>query len=538
MRMPVFSAAAPGRCFPRGGRPFPLAAAAACLLVFLLGMGASLFLPVSVGHPWRGYYTVLLDAKADIGEISKTLASRGVGDFVSMATASVEISDYDRMEELPLRDIPRRLPPGDPRLDAFLKNAGNLFLGVGQAASENAGESRHILYFPASANPFALAWKLAPVLEGYSWSIVEWHTQRRIALLFLFCGIVAACVYFYPGLRPAVLVLALPWLSFLIHGDPAVFASGACAYFALVYLAEKAAACFDSYLLYGKGGPGSLLKDFLSRSAGGAVPLAAAVCLAALSGGGMLPLVPLACGLSGSLALAVLLALQRRSAHGRREHRLFMPLPILPRKWKGKNRRRVDMVPLVLALCLMAVPLVFRVSGAGAGAWLIPRPQDVPGINGFSRENLRRLWASGLDTGIPDFSDYLCHRAFQQGFFYGYPEELPLPDAKITLPRYREEGGIIKRTEDTLLTFDEIWYNRELEKAEKSGLGNLLLRQGIAKISLETAWRVRMDSAWVSRYTIIVALGLAVFALLRAGLSLNFAPGAKNFKMRRNQQEA
>ncbi|MDR1625713.1 MAG: hypothetical protein LBT33_04155 [Spirochaetia bacterium] len=537
MRIPVFPAAATGRAFPLGGRPFPAVAAAACILVFLIGMGASFFLPVFWGQPWRGYYTVLLDAKADIGEISKTLAGRGFGDFISAATATVEISDYGRMEELPLPDIQKRLPPGDPRLDAFLKGAPEIFRGVGQNASENAGESRHILYFPSAASPFALAWRLAPALDGYSWSIVEWHTGRRLVLLFLFCAIVAACVFFHPGLRPAALVLALPWLSFLVHGDPAVFAAGVFAYFALVHLTEKAVACFDGRLPpCGEGRPKSPLKDFLPRSADGAVPLAAAACLAGLSGGGMLPLVPLACGLAGSLALAFLLALHRRYACARREHRLFMPLPILPRKWKGKNRARADMAPLVLALCLMAVPPVFRASGAGA--WLIPRPQEVPGISGFSRENLRRLWASGPDTGIPDFSDYLCHRAFQQGFFYGYPEELPLPDTRITLPRYREEGETIKRTEDTLLTFDEIWYNQELERAESPGLANLLLRQGAAKISLETAWRVRMDSAWVLRYTLIVALGLLVFVLLRAGLSLDSALCMKNFKIRRKRQEA
>jgi hypothetical protein len=499
-------------------------------------MGASFFLPIFLGFTWRGYYTVLLDGKADIGEISELLAGHGFKDFLSAATAAVEISDYDRMEELPLREVQTRLPADDPRLDAFLKSAPDLFRGVTQNASESGGEGRHILYFPATGGPFSLARELASVLKDYSWNIVEWHTGRRIALLFLFCGIVAACVYVYAGLRLIVLILALPWLNFLIHGDPAVFAAGAFVYFALVYLAEKAAACFDHYLSYGEGGPKSAVKNFFARAAGGVLPLATAVCLAAVSGGGMLPLAPLACGITASLALAVLLALHRRYVHARREHRLFIPLPILPRKWKGKSRIRMDIAPLVLALCLMAVPLIFRVSGAGA--WLIPRPHDVADIGGFSRENLRRLWASGRDGDPPDFSDYLCHRAFQQGFFYGYPEEFPLPDTKITLPRYREEDGGIKRTEDILLTFDEIWYNQELERAEKPGLGNLLFRQGTAKISLETAWRVRIDSAWVWRYALITALGLLLFLPVRAGIFLNSALFIKNFRMRRNHQEA
>jgi hypothetical protein len=306
-----------------------------------------------------------------------------------------------------------------------------------------------------------------------------------------------------------------------------------------MYLAEKAAACFDAYLSYGHGSAASAAGEFLPRAAGALVLTGAAACLAASSGGGMLPLAPLACGITGSFAVVVLLSLHRRYVRARREHRLFMPLTILPRKWKGKKEDRVNIVLLALAVTLLAVPAVFRVSGTGE--WLIPKPHDVPDLNGFSRENLRRLWASGRDKSmpaLPNFSDYLCHRAFQKGFFYGYVEELPLPDTKIALPRYREEGGVIKRTEDTLLTFDEIWYNQELERAEKPGIGNLLLCQGIAEISLETAWRVRVDEAWILRYTIIITLGLLLFFLVRAEFFLNFALFMKNFKIGRNQQEA
>ncbi|MDR1315845.1 MAG: hypothetical protein LBK13_03130 [Spirochaetales bacterium] len=517
----------------RGGRASYIAAVCASVLIFLAGMGASLFLPAFFGFAWRGYYTVLLDAKADVAGISQDLERRGFQDFISAATARVEISGYDRMEEFPLEDIHRRFPQGDPRMDSFLQGAPALFRSE---SSGGGGEKRHILYFPATQSPFVLAWKLAPVLGDYSWTIVEWHTGRRVALLALFCAIVALCAYFYPRPRRAAFILALPWLNFLIHADPAVFAAGVFVYFAFVYLAEKACACFDYYLFYGEGRIKPALRNFIPQAAAAAAPLATAAGLAAVCGAGSLRFVSLLCGITGSLALAAVLALHRRYAHSRREHRLFMPLPVLPRKWKGNQRGRTNPAPLVLALSLMAVPCIFMVSGTGL--WLIPKPHEVPGLGGFSRENLRQLWASGRGGSIPGFSDYLCHRAFQKGFFYGYPEEFPLPDVKITLPRYLEENGVLKRTEQTLLTFDEIWYKEELERAEKPGIGNLLLRQGIAEISLETAWRLRIDSAWVVRYALIITAGFLVFLLVRAGASLNLQPGMKNFKIGRNQQEA
>ncbi|MDR1931416.1 MAG: hypothetical protein LBQ57_01210 [Spirochaetales bacterium] len=502
----------------------------ACVLVFVLGAGASFFVPVFFGFAWRGYYTVMVDERADIVRISGLLRERGFDDFVSEATAMVEISDFDTMEELRLCDVSSRLLPEDPRMDDFLAGARFLFRGVPAEASAGG---YHILYFPVRESPFSLAAKLGDVPGGYSWSIVEWHTGRRLLLLGIFCFFAGVCVYYNPGLRLAALVLALPWLNFLVHGDPGIFAAGALVYFALVYCAREAAAFFDRYVYDGE--PGLSPADLIRGGLPCGFPVCAAAALALFSGGG-LALIPLAAGLAGSCAVVVLLASHRKRARRRREHRLFVPLTILPRRWKGKTRGGAARAPLALALCLLAVPLAFRFSSAGAG--MIPRPHDVPGISGFSRENLRKLWALRKGGSLPDFSDYLCHRAFQQGFFYGYPQEFPLPGTKITLPHYTGGEASVTRTETTLLTFNEVWYKEELEKAEKSGIGRLLLRQGASGISVEMAGNVRAGGFRIVRYVFIIAAGLAPFLLMTAGFSLNCSADMKIFKLRRNQQEA
>jgi hypothetical protein len=530
-----------------GKRFFHIAVIPACILVLALGAAASFFVPVFFGFAWRGYYTVLIDGDADIARVSEELRGRGFEGFVSEATARVEISDFDVMEEVSLSDLPARLLPEDPRMDDFLAGARFLFRGVpagasraDSASSASASVGSHILYFPVRESPFSLAWKLSGVLDGYSWSIVEWQTVRRFLLLFLFCCVVFSCVYYNPGLRAAALVLALPWLNFLVHGDPGIFAAGVLVYFALVSCAREAASFFDHYVYEGHPASGFRLPAGLARrAAAGAFLVCAAIALAVSSGGG-LSLIPLAAGLSGSAAAALLLAAHRRRARTRREHRLFVPLTILPRRWKEKKRGGRLLAPLALALCLLAVPLAFRFSGGGAR--MIPRPQEVPGISGFSRENLRQVWALRRGNTLPDFSDYLCHRAFQQGFFYGAAQEsrlrdFPLPGAKITLPRYTD-GAPVTRREDTLLTFDEMWYKGELEKAEKSDFARLLLRQGVSGIALQSAWNVRVDGDWVARYVLIIAAGLAPFLFIHAGVSLTSVGDMKIFKFRRNQQEA
>ncbi|MCL1818373.1 MAG: hypothetical protein FWG35_05525 [Spirochaetaceae bacterium] len=503
-------------------RLFPLWIAAACVFVFLLAQAAVFFVPSFSGFAWRGYFTVLVDGGADIKEVSAALAARGLEGFLSAATATVEFSDFDAREEVLVCDLPRRLLPEDPRADKFLTGAPALFRASG---------AEHILYFPARQNPFSLAWKLEDVLGGRSWTIVEWHAGVRFALFFLFCLLAGFSAYFHPGLRGAAIVLALPWLGFLVHGDPGVFAAGALVYFTLMRYAQDAAARFDQYAYAGKESPAGGSGNFRAGSmAWGVFPLCGAAALAAFSGGG-LTFVPLAAGLLGSFSLGGLLLFFRWRKRRGREHRLFIPLAILPPRWMKKPRANPAWAALVC--CLLAVPLALRFSGGGGQE--IPRPRPVPGISSFSRESLRQLWLQGKG-GLPDFSDYLCHRAYQEGFFYGYPPEFPLPEDKLTLPRYSEEGASVRRTEETLLTFDEIWYKRELEEAEKPGIGKLLLLQGVSGIFPETIRRVRVDALWMLRYLLVVAASLLPF--FAAGAGRIFGSRGEIFSYGRNQQEA
>jgi hypothetical protein len=499
----------------------------AFVLLFALSAGICFFVPAFFGFVWEGYYTVLLNGGADIAEMSAALKNQGFENFVSLATASVEISDFDVTETVLLSDIPARLLPEDPRMDDFLKNAPALFY--------SASGQEHILYFPARESPVILALKLGKVFRDYSWSIVEWHTGRRLALFILFCIVVVFFVYLNPGIRLPVFIFSLPWFSFPVYGDPGVFAAGILVYFALVYYLGEAAGRFDHYLYDEKSGFWNRI--LVMRGVYGLILTGAAFLLVFLSGGGAPAFIPLAAGIAGSAVIGGLGVFYKRRRRARREHRLFIPLSILPKTWKSRVPGGRDTVPLIILCCLIAAPVVFRLSGQG-GAEIIPKPRAVPEIDGFSRENLRRLWALRREDSPADFSDYLCHRAFQQGFFYGYPLEFPLPGARISLPRFSGENGIIVRREETLLKYDETWYKKELEKAEKPGIGNLLLRQGVSQIALEPAWRISLDTFWVFRYGIIIAVVFIPLLFVTSGRIFSPVPFVKNLELRRNQQEA
>jgi hypothetical protein len=148
------------------------------------------------------------------------------------------------------------------------------------------------------------------------------------------------------------------------------------------------------------------------------------------------------------------------------------------------------------------------------------------------------LWLGGGDARLPDFSDYICHRAFQRGFFYGYSGDFPSLGAVVSLPRFSEDGGGVRRQEETLLIYDEIWYKEELQKAMEPGLGNLLSHQGAVGIGFEPIRRVSFDAFWFFRYGLIVAFGLSPLVFAGAGRAFRLVRFVKNSEFRRKQQEA
>ena len=495
------------------------------LVVFIAA--AFFFMPSLTGLAWKGYYSVLLDRDADIREASEKLAEQGASDFLSAVTATVEFSDFDRMETLRVYDIPKRLHPEDPRLDDYLKGVPSLF--------QSGSGKEHILYVPATRSPLVLAAELRAAFRGYAWSIVEWHTGRMITLLALFIVVAGIVVYSTPGMRMASAALALPWLGFFAHGSPGGFAAGILLYVGAVYFLEEALPRFEHFLCYQESG--FWTRGLTDRTVYGCLLGAGAFFLAIFPDGGLRALGPLLFGAAGTVVLASAMAMYKLERSGRREHRLFIPLAILPGNWRGGGSPFRIFAPLIIFCCLLAAPVVFRVTGRD-GAVLVPRPQSESVRGSFSREDLRELWVLQRENPLPNFADYLCHRAFQQGFFHGYPREFPLPDSRVVLSRFTEAGGRIIRTEETLAKYDEAWYKEELNTAKNSGLGGLLLRQGAAGMSLEPVGRFAMGTAFLVLYGLLAMTVLLPLLFAGLGISSGSVPYLKSIDLRRKQQEA
>jgi hypothetical protein len=496
----------------------------ACLFVFFVL--TSFLLPSFSGLTWDGYYTVLVDRGADISRVSASAEKAGIEGLLSASTARVEFSDFDRMESISISDLPARLHPEDPRLDDFLLGAGSYFV--------TGSEKAHILYIPARQSPFILAGKLASAFSGLSWSIVEWKPLRSAVLAVFYIGIVAILCMRNRGLRWAAVFAAMPWIGFIMHGGLAGFTAAVLIYIGSVLFIEEARPLFEHFLYYRDAG-----FDYKTlREPAAYMCLAAACAFFFISySDGLFSIIPLFWGVGGTLSFTAVFALFSIWKRERVEHRLFIPISILPKNWRGsgKSWKRAALAG-VFCIILSAPPAVKLLQERDPE--LVPRPMALAGIHGLSREALIDLWVLHKDSALPDFADYVGHRAFQEGFFYGYPKEFPSEDAKITISRFVEENESIRSYEETIAEYNEEWYKGVLKSAKKSGVGGLLYRQGSKGIMLGPAVTLVLDAGYFIRHCMIVT----IMFLPLFFTSIGFAPGLTSFirglELRRKRQEA
>ncbi len=130
--------------------------------LFLLSFLAS-FLPAGwlAGRIWKGYYTVSFAGPARAAGLLTALEREpGILAVVSRYTARVSVNTFSGYEQMPVFQLADRLDGADPRLDPFLRSAGNYFtLPDSRGAAELA-------YVRTDRGPLFLALRLARLASG------------------------------------------------------------------------------------------------------------------------------------------------------------------------------------------------------------------------------------------------------------------------------------------------------------------------------------------------------------------------------------
>lgn len=477
-------------------QPLEIASPLLAAGLFLVACLAS-FLPAGwlAARIWKGYYTVSFSGPARLGELLGELERQpGILAVVSRFTARVSVNTFSGYEQVPLYQLADRLDPADPRLDPYLRSAGNYF------SPHSGGGSSELVYVRTERGPLFLALRLARLFSGATARFRVLELDPLSSLLRVAFVAVGGWLLIrrMPASSPRLLLVLglLPWLLRAGAGE----ARDLFAFFFLYPLWLRASLlAMNRPGAAGRTGRRAVRRRRRSwlalqweRFGQPAVLAGAAAAAMVLVAPGLRHLPGSALAAAADLCLLALLPVAAALRSKPEGHRPFRAVPILssPRLLSGRRPARTSWhyspaawaLPLLLAaLPLASVPVL----------WLAKylRGQEAPclqaagsGFTGFSWAALSRLALTSDTDGLPHLADFVAHRAFQESLGLHRPYALPHPDERLYLSTYLPagEGNGILQGSRVVKRFSDSWLRMTLASAPPGSLQRLLLDQGRA----------------------------------------------------------
>jgi len=467
---------------------------------------------------WKGYYLVLLDGKIDWEQTILQLKTAGFDDVLSIATAPVMIHSFSHLENLYVSTLRGRLQPEDSRFDGFLSKVESVF------QTEPSGA--HVLYFPIRYHPLYFFFRLASILPDRKWMLADWDFFKSIGLLSLFLLFTVFQTIRTRTHRWIRILLGVPWIPVILQGNLIGLILAVWCYQVFTTLVDSLLPEVEQYLYYGKNdGVGTVLSRFANHI------LLVSVILLLVSDRSVL--VGIIFGSFLTIGLGIEFIMARVYYLRFREHRIFLPLPILPIHWKETKGTALygGLVLLALAPLLYTIP---------TKEWQlqVPSPRE-NSIQGFfaTRTAYRDLWALHKKDPLPNLSDFIVHLKYQSEFPFGATYDFPSPKDELSYPRFREEGGKLTLWNETIVKYDQTWYKRTLKRVKEDRLGNLFYRQGVRTTVWEPISKRPLGMQLFLYYMIVL---LVASPFYRSKMSLMHKPTQWILGLitRRKQQEA
>ena len=467
---------------------------------------------------WKGYYLVLLDGKIDLERTILKMQTIGFDDVLSIATAPVMIHSFSYLESLNVSQLRVRLQPEDPRFDGFLSKVEKVF------QTEPSGG--HVLYIPILYHPLYVFLQLTSNLPDRTWILADWDFFKSIVLLSLFLLFAVFQTIRTRTHRWIRILLGIPWVPVILQGNLIGFILTAWCYQGFTALIDSLLSEVEQYLYYHKNdGVGTILTRFANHI------LLLTVILLLISDRSVL--IGIIFGSFMTLGIGIEFIMVRVYCLRFREHRIFLPLPILPIHWKETKGTALYGGLILLALA----PLVYTIP---TKEWQlqVPSPGEntIPGFFG-TRTAYRDLWVLHKQDPLPNLSDFIVHLKYQREFPFGATYDFPSPEEELSYPRFLEEGGKLTFWNETIVKYDQRWYKQTLKRAKEDRLGNLFYRQGVRTTVWEPISKrpFRMQFLF---YYMIVLLVASPFYRVRMSLMHKPTQWILGFITRRKQQEA
>ncbi len=417
---------------------------------------------------WEDYYMLLVKGENDTTDRLETALSRQGFSFISAENTTVPFFDYSGIKPVPLNDIQTRYLSFDPRISDYARNVSSYFM------SSTGGKDCRIIYVKSDDSPLRFALEIEGLSEWSSEgvSIADFNWTGMVITLVIFLVLVAFFVSWTELPKVIPILIAVPWIEFLVLGADFGAVGPILLYGAIMTSFEY------------------IKPSFLERQQGGArlqalpvwigsmLVLSLVVSLAMTAGvsGWGYTLRVFGYGILGSCLIAAAYGALTHMTTERMEHDRFIPVPIIAgtvHAERTRDRRRIG----ILAALVLSSYILPGIPESDTG-YPVPVPVRYKHAPDFSWDSLAVLSERKDNTGsLPDLSDYLTHMAYQEGFLYNRDYTFPERNETIQVNRFVRKSGEIFSRSDCVKQFTDTWYEDIMANASKDGITALLLAQ-------------------------------------------------------------
>jgi len=493
---------------------------------------------------WKGYYTLVVPASLEVETLQDKLEQAGIRHPLSAVSARVDIAGYGEIIQVPLEKVSSHFLPDDYRKTGWTENVHKLF-------SDDAGLV-HIVYIPREEALATIMIKLQLALgQMDGWQVLEWNPQDRLIMLLFSLSVAVLLIIAAKGYRIAVVAAVFPWMLIASSLGPRMFPAMIAVFLAWCLLSERMIPALRRYVFEHEPDhffwelihkPAWVLESFKSMKPFFRYPglwprLLVFVSMLV----GLVPVMLLSGdreGLGGFVAVAVIAwpaiwiwtAYRYAGTARKSEHQLFSPVPILSRGAVLLSpQSRTAFVLLALAI---GCTIVFGGIGRSAAGARIPVPAGLQEGPALSMQNVRNAHAWSDRNGLPDYSMWVSHRAWQESLGYRIPrpgerESFPAADTSYSLlTAPRELNRTV--TMEKVLSFDDSWLLARSAASQEYAADRLMTRQGYV-FGLAYSSRHRLYSADTWNIAGLVALAFLCTLLAVVSRKTAFVWGFQRF---------
>ena len=426
---------------------------------------------------WNGRTILLVDEEIPSADIKKALVEEGIHEILDISNQPVEISDFTAMESTTLKACLERLIPLDPRLDPFI-------LGMTRYFKYQTDKKIRSVFYLNDSN-YA---KIELAMSKWKNQYAIYKSFPPVTTLFWCLPLIYSFLILF-SLKPFKLYrlfFVFPWMPFWFSEDVFLILIGIFGMQTFFILEKEIPGIVRPYALIKFK---KLILEILPKLILGIISFS-------ISGKGILLILN---AIAGSIVVFIISKNLKFLDYGIKNdifhnHTLFKVTTILKQnKPDIFSLIAFKIFPYFIAVILLFTyqsNIKFRQSNESIKGFSAKIPLPVDWIElPQNAEEVLLLITNGPKERLPDLSDYIVHKAYQESLSLG---RLGMVDygiiSNVSMPEFGSEKMSNAMKEKILLDFDTDWIKKTIIEASKSGIIGLGIQNDkFSRVSVEPA---------------------------------------------------